>query len=266
MNTIIDPNTNQKYSLFSKKGKKILKNLLLSHEGGMEQQQQQQQHEQQPRIDSDIPIQQGRRLPITEDDRQNQDTFSFLANRLQNQQPSLERAAFSYRNVIQNIRDAIPEASPTGVRTAQSMNESRYQRLSIVSEQNYHLIQLLARRIRTNIDRSAFPNRLSDLNFFSENELQNLRRNNIIILTDLIIVYLRSFNENSTLDNPSSFLMNFYNFLEPLLDDNNDDVRRAIRILSIINTIASLTTYGRILDAVHHNVIYWERAHLAGNR
>ena len=79
MNTIIDPNTNQKYSLFSKKGKKILKNLLQSHEGGMQQQQDQ-------KIDSDIPIRPGRRLPVTEDDIQSQDTFSLIANRLRNQQ------------------------------------------------------------------------------------------------------------------------------------------------------------------------------------
>ena len=251
MNTIIDPNTNQKYSLFSKKGKKILKNLLQSHEGGMQQQQV-------PKIDSDIPIRPGRRLPVTEHDRQSQDTFSLIANRLRNQQPiTREGQAFRFDNIRRNIRNAIPDASPTGVRTAQSINVSRYQRLQMIRDQNYELIRTLSNRIRSMIDQSAFPNRLSDLNLFSENELQNFRRNNITILTDLIIVYLRGFNENSTLDNPRPFLMSFYNLLEPLFDDNDDDVRRAIRILSLMLTIGNITTYGRILEEVHGDLIYW---------
>ena len=255
MNTIIDPNTNQKYSLFSKKGKKLLKNLLQSHEGGMQQQQQQQQV---PKIDSDIPIRPGRRLPVTDHDRQSQDTFSLIANRLRSQQPiTREGQAFRFDNIRRNIRDAIPDASPIGVRTAQSMNVSRFQRLQMFRNQNYEPIRILSNRIRSMIYQSEFPNRLSDLNLFSENELENFRRNNITILTDLIIVYLRSFNENSTIDNPRPSLMSFYNFLEPLFDDNDDDVRRAIRILALMLTIGSITTFGQILQEVHTDLVYW---------
>ena len=35
MNLIINPNTNKRYSLFSKQGKQILKNMVTSYIGGM---------------------------------------------------------------------------------------------------------------------------------------------------------------------------------------------------------------------------------------
>ena len=219
MNTIIDPNTNQKYSLFSKKGKKILKNLLRSHKGGVFQ----------PRrtrtTSYRLPIRQGRRLPVTEDDRQRQNTFDLIANRLRNQQYTTPQGqAFSLRNVRQNITEGIP-----------NLVES----LRLLHDQQYNVIRGLSGHLHESFDNSDSPHPLRVLEFFSENELQNLRRNNITTVPQLTATYLSFMNDDvSEID----LIMRMYRFLQSLLDNNNDDVRRAIRILSLIDFISSQIT------------------------
>ena len=236
MNIIIDPNTNKKYSLFSKKGKKILKNLLQSHEGGMQQQQDEKYFK--------IPIRPGRRLPISEHDRRSQDTFSLIANRLRNQQPiTLEGQAFRFDNVRRNIRNAIPDL---------------VLRLRLLYDQQFNVIRSMSALFQIYFENSRFPHLLSDLYFFSENELQNFRRNNIPDLTQLTAIYLRySSEECARIPPPTAIgwiqgepiqtmaphthrniVGRMYNFLKPLMDDNDDDVRRAIRILTIIQFIS----------------------------
>ena len=224
MNIIIDPITNKKYSIFSKKGKQILKKLINTHKGGMF-------NFRPTKIESrDIDNEEGRRLPMTEEDKERNRTFLMIANRLntRNDAETLENQPVdsirNFSNIQQNIVDSV---------------QDEYESLKILFNRDIDTIHAMSARLHESRGHYDYPYKLEDFEYFSDDELNKLRMNNITTIIELTGKYFSGYNSNLEEDDLKIPIMKIYNFLKPLFDYDGDDVRRAIRILAIIDYIGS---------------------------
>ena len=220
MKNIIDPITKKKYSIFSEEGKQILKKLVNNYQkGGIKD------------------------IPLSEEDKERQRTFMMIANRLNTRKDAenlKEQPVDSIRNlsrIQQNISEGIPD---------------EYESLRIIFEENYDVILTMSANLHKSIGNNEAPHNLIDLDFFRDSELNNLKMNNITTIMTLTGKFLSEINTDATEENVNLWIMNdlirnsqikFYNFLKPLIDNNGDNIKRAIRILSIINFVGSKIEY-----------------------
>ena len=223
MNIIIDPVTNKKYKIFSKQGKQILKKLINTHKGGMFR------FRPEKVVSNELPNK-GKRLPMTEEDKERNRTFLMIANRMntRNDAETLEKQPVdsirNLSNIQQNIVDGV---------------QDEFESIKIVFNRNRDVIQTMSARLHESSGHYDYPYKLEDFEYFSDDELNKLRMNNITTMIELTGKYFSGFNSNLEEDELKIPIMKIYNFLKPLFDYDGDDVRRAIRILAIIDYIGS---------------------------